>query len=189
MDGTTAAGDDTSHQHRPQADSSLGVIATLLWILELASLGVAVYAGWQVWLGFQDGYELNWQHFWLLVYALGGLTIAIFAVSTFGPVLGRLRPFMRDVRTRGERVRQAALAGDDKLAPLAVEQPEPLPSSELSIRPVTFGPFGPTKKRQRAGSTPGQAVTLMVVSILVMTIVGAAYAVALTYLDSGPLVP
>jgi hypothetical protein len=187
MDEMTAEGDDISHRHASQADMSLGAIAILLWILGLASLGVAIYAGWQVWLGFQDGYELYWQHFWLSVYALGGLTIAIFAVSTLGPMLQRLRPFMRDARSRAERVRAAAITGDDKLAPLAAEQPEPLPTSELPIRPVTFGPFGSPKKHRRAGSALGQSVALLVVSIFVMAVVFAAVAVALQFLDSSPI--
>ncbi len=182
----TTEGDDTSHRYRPQADSSLGVIPALLWILGLASLSVAIYAGWQVWLAFQNGYELYWQHFWFSAYALGGMTIAFFGVSTLGSVLQRLRPFMRDARSQAERVRAAAISGDDKLAPLAAEQPEPLPISELPIRPVTFGPFG-SAKRRRSHSTLGQSAAMLLVSLGVSAICIAAFVVASPYLDGSPI--
>lgn len=135
-------------------------MAVILWVLALAILALTGFAGWRLWLAWQTGYELYWQQLTLVVPIVFFLAIAYTAVCLFGTVFIRFRPFIRQLVAGTDRARQAAIAGDDALAPLAAQQPEPLASSEMPIGPSQFGPFT-RPKRRRTSLIAGQIFVVL----------------------------
>lgn len=116
-------------------------LSALTWALGLAAVGAATYASWQLWLAWQTGYEPYWQHVGITTPVLFFLAVAYVMSEMMGRFLLGLRGFNRRFRSQNERLRQAAISSDGRLAPTAEEQPEPLPLSELPLGPITFGPF------------------------------------------------
>ncbi len=188
-DAGNAGGNDGTHSldgsRQYGSSSPIGAVTVLLWILGLALLGVTAYASWQLWSVLQTGYEPLWGHFWTAAFTLFGLAIAYGFASMLGPVLTRFRPFLRQVRSRVERVRAAAIIGDDRLAPLAAEQPEPLPASELPIGLITFGPFTPTRKH-RSRSMLGWSFAQMLIIGGLTAVLAVAGAIVLPLVEEGP---
>lgn len=145
-----------------------------------------MHAGWQLWLALQTGYEPTWGHFWTAAVVLFALALAYIFASMLGPVLGRLRPFIQRVKIQAERTRDAAISGDDRLAPLAAEQPEPLPTAELPIGPVQFGPFAPTR-RHRSRPSLARPLAGALFTGGMTAVLAAVFFFTQSLLDDGPI--
>lgn len=156
-------------QTAQQQSLSLRVLG---WALGLAVIGVTAYSSWQIWLAWQTGYEPYWQQAWTAVPVVFFLAIAYLMSSLMGRFLLGLRAFIRLFRAQNERVRQAAITGNDRLAPLAAEQPEPLPSSEWPLSPAIFGPFEPQRQKAvRRSLVTGGATFLVAGGMIALIIV------------------
>lgn len=158
---------------QPAAHPTFGerALVAFLRVLALVYAGVTAFAAWWFWLAWHTAANQAWQRLMTALVTMFFVASAFAATTILGPTLVRLRVLVRQLRAENDRGQQAAITGDDQLAPLANQQPEPLPVSEIPIGTVEFGPFGSWQRRRTRPAIAQPLVVVVIASGVIAAVV------------------
>lgn len=117
----------------PYARGQRAVLVVIL-CLNLLVLGSSAWGAWLLWQAWQTGQAPNWHLFWM---SWDNVRATFWIWPWVVPITYGI------MRTRSglQAARRAAFAGDERIMPLASEQPEPLADGRLLGEANEFGPF------------------------------------------------